>query len=290
MMKLRSYRARSANRMVFPGKKFGKVLRQCGITARRSLVLPLVLLQAVAFALAPCPVALTEDAPALDARLGGAPLVRRGITLTQALRVLGASTERGYASFGVEEYVSGGKEPTVDLDVRPAAMLEEGLRQILNQLPMYSYRVLSPHFVAIFPKNAVSDANDPLNIMVSRFDVDGITAGIILEWPDGFIPELKARFGPAATGNAKRVDLYVGGVAGGATINMHLRNVTVREILNTVGEAAEKRPFQAYPFGWEYSFDPKTSFGPGGVESWKALMTLPSNWIEQAREAGVSAP
>lgn len=279
----------SSGQMVPFWKRLSGPLRRRDVGVRLLVVFSAFVCMA-AFALENYATAKSADTPALDALLGKNSLIRQEIPLSEALRTLGISTERGYVSFGLEVYVTGGREPTLDMDVQPGSTGEEGLRQILAQLPLYDFRVLSPHFVEIFPLAAITDARDPLNMKVDRFDVDGIPAGMIMEWPDAFIPELKAKREPAAKGGAKHVDLFVGGVAGGATISIHLRNVTVREILNAVAKTTEQKPFRDYPMGWQYSFDPKTSFKPGGVQSWKVLLTLPFNWNQQARAAGVSVP
>jgi hypothetical protein len=242
--------------------------------------------------LAARPTDLDTQHPKLDADLADRPLFRRGIPLTQALRAIGINMDKGYILFGVEVYAAGGREPTVDLDIPAGATTRGALRAVFHQLPQYEFAILSPHFVSVYPKAALADPNDPLNVRASQFQVAGERAGVILTWPERFIPELAKRSAPTASGGptSKHIDLYVGPVAGGPVVNLTLRNVTVRQILDAVSEATQGSGPHDAPLGWEYSFDPRSSFAPGGIQSWRLLMTLPHNWLDQVRKSGTSAP
>ncbi|MGH9445874.1 MAG: hypothetical protein ACRD3O_09125 [Terriglobia bacterium] len=59
-------------------------------------------------------------------------------------------------------------------------------------------------------------------------------------------------------------------------LSLHLRNVTVREVLNSLALASVNRFKEGKnygPTGWEYDFliDPNASTGLGGYPHWKAF-------------------
>jgi hypothetical protein len=116
----------------------------------------------------------------LSARTGGVPIKANHVPLTQALKGLAVGIEQGYLLFGLEVYRHEGKEPVVDLDIPPNTSAEEGLRRIFKQLPEYTFTVVSEHLVSVYPRAAMADRADPLNLRVRRFDVEGERAGVIL--------------------------------------------------------------------------------------------------------------
>ena len=176
----------------------------------------------------------------------------------------------------------------VDLSIPPYTSAEEGLRRIFKQLPEYTFAVLSHHLVSVYPRSAMADRADPLNLKVKRFDVEGERAGTILTWPDRFIPELKNRTAAALPESEKahHIDIYVGSVAVGPLVTLHLRHVTVRQILNAVSEATEKAAPKEGAWGWVYSPVPKSPSGKGVADYWRLFGTAPHNWLEQVQRRG----
>jgi hypothetical protein len=236
--------------------------------------------------------ASSPEGPRLSAGTGRTPKEIHQVPLTQALKWLGASVEHGYVLFGVELYGYEGKEPVVDLKIPPYTSAEEGLRRIFKQLPEYTFEVLSEHLVSVYPKGAMADPADPLNLKIKAFDVVGESAGVIFTWPERFIPKLKKRTAtaPSESEKAHHVDLYVGPVAGGSLVTLHLRDVTVRQILNAVSEATEKSPPKEGPLGWLYSPAVKSPSGQGPSGYWRMFMTLPHNWLDQIHGSGRVTP
>jgi hypothetical protein len=252
-------------------------------------ILPLLI---IAVSLSTRASASSRQRPRLSARTGGLPLEVHQVPLTQALEGLAIRIEQGYVLFGVEVYRYDVKEPVVDLNIPPYTSAEEGLRKIFKQVPEYTFAVLSDHFVSVYPRAAMADRADQLNLKVKRFDVEGESAGVIFTWPERFIPELKNRTAAALPESEKahRVDIYVGPVAGGALVTLHLRDVTVRQILNAVSEATEKAAPIEGPLGWLYSPASKSPSGKGPVGYWRMFMTLPHNWLEQTHGSGRVTP
>jgi len=223
-----------------------------------------------------------DDRQVLGLALSPAPLVRRRIPLPQALGEVGSALRGGYALFGVELRLRGGRVPTVSLNLQAGSGLGGALRQILAQVPGYKFEVVSLHLVNIYPVGAKDDAEDLLNLRVPRFDVAGVRQGFILSHPLGFIPELKARIEPISP------SLEVGSVLSpsGPTITVHLRNVTVRQILNAVSEPTESLAASSAPLGWISTFSPDPKLPAGGKYSWGALPSTPHDWKKWAEAPG----
>ncbi len=240
-----------------------------------------------AAAVAPCaqPFTGTDQPGPLALPIFPTPIVRKRIPLTKALSEVGVEIRHGYVSFGIEARLKDGEEPSVDLSIQPGSTVGDALHQILRQLPEYRFEVVSDHLIGIYPAGAKEDPNDLLNLHVSRFDVVSEDPGALLSRPQDFIPELKGRLTPRRAGGPQP-----GGTGGdelrgvGPGITLHLRNVTVRDILNAVSEATEKFPPNLSPVGWVYSFQPDPNLPAGGVHSWMFHWSAPSNWKEEAEK------
>jgi hypothetical protein len=205
------------------------------------------------------------------------------VPLTLALQQLGVSIRGGYVLFGLEVQVVNGKEPSVSLAMDPGCKVGDAILQILNQVPGYKLDVISEHLVNIYPAAAKDNPGDPLNMQIPHFDVDSQKAGVILSWPARFIPELYQRLASnTPSGPGQHIDLYVGAVAVGPEMTLHLRNVTVRQILNAVTEASDANAEVEAPLGWEYSYVPQTEATHINRDSWRLLMTVPPDWKEYA--------
>lgn len=209
-----------------------------------------------------------------------APIVRRGITVYQALRLVGFHLRGGYALFGVELRLRDSREPTVNLNLQPGRNLGDALRQILKQLPGYASEVVSRHLINIYPAAARDDPRDLLNLRIASFDVVAELPTDILTRPYDFIPALKARLGPPERSWTGRGFLTLG-----PRVTLHLTNATVREILNAVSEAAERHLPKVFPPGWLCTIRPDPSSPTGGAYSWMPLFSWPDGW----KKEGVSA-
>jgi hypothetical protein len=207
------------------------------------------------------------------------------VPLTLALQQLGGAIRGGYVLFGIEVQTVDRKEPTVKLGIEPGTAFGDALRQLLAQAPGYRVEVISDHLVNIYPGTAKGDSNDLLNMLVPRFDVVSQRAGVVLSWPERFIPELYQRLAASKTsGSGQHIDLYVGAVAIGPEITLHLRNVTVRQILNAVTEASDANAGVEAPVGWECSYEAKAAAGRGALNTWRLLTTLPPDWKEHVKK------
>ena len=119
-----------------------------------------------------------------------AEIVHNHITLTQALGTVGAYVQNGYVLFGLELRAKDGQEPIVNLSLPRDSHFEDGLRQIMTQIPGYEYEVVSPHMINIFPIGAKKDSGDLLNTPVPQFDAISVDPGQILTNPSEYFPEL----------------------------------------------------------------------------------------------------
>jgi hypothetical protein len=72
----------------------------------------------------------------------------------------------------------------------------------------------------------------------------------------------------------------------GPLVTLHLRDVTVRQILNAVSKTTEKAAPKEGAWGWVYSPVPKSPSIQGAVDYWRLFGTMPHNWLEQVHERG----
>src|SRR5229473_1885663 len=91
-----------------------------------------------------------------------ADIVSNHVPLTQALGVVGSYVQNGYVLFGLELHSKDGQEPIVNVNLPPKSHVDDGLRQIMGQLPGYDYEVISEHMINIYPVGAKNDPKDLL--------------------------------------------------------------------------------------------------------------------------------
>ena len=217
-----------------------------------------------------------------------ASLVRPGIPLSRALEEVGSSVRNGYALFGLEVRSSDGQPPIVSLNLQPGCNLGDALRQIIDQVPGYKFKVVSEHMINIYPVRAENDSQDVLKTLVPEFNAVNVDPGRIFTRPEDCISELAARLTPKRTDPPQPSGVLGGGVLEGIgpKVTLHLNNVTVREILNAVSEAMEQFPPKYSPDGWIYTFQPDSNSPAGGKHSWSFLFCAPRTWKEAAPGPG----
>jgi len=211
---------------------------------------------------------------------------RQSLPLQKALSALGQSPREGFVLFGLEERLRDGKEPTVDVHIGADATLGVALREVIAQLPPYEMEAVSDHLIDLRPKGAREDPDNILNLRVPTFDTASTAAYGILDAPRDFIPELNQALRPEPEPGKQVIELYFGGYHGGPPVTLHLKNVTVRDILNAASVATE----QSYgdhkpdaPRGWTFAFDPNPPSGKSKY-SWRSFLCLPSYWHLGVRE------
>ncbi len=133
---------------------------------------------------------------------------------------------------------------------------------VLHDLPDYSYESVSEHLVNVFPVGAKKDSRDLLNVPVPRLDIVGKQAGDVLSRPRDFIPQLAERLEGPTKGRAVAGSILSD--VGPPPITLHLKDVTVRQVLNAASEATGEFPAEYMPYGWVYSFDPEPQLPAGG--------------------------
>jgi hypothetical protein len=224
-----------------------------------------------------------EHARLLDLPLFPTSLVRTNIPLSKALSEIGVKVRGGYVLFGIELLLRDGKEPNVNLNLEPGSTLGTALKQVFDQLPDCRFEVVSDHLVNVFPVGAKRDPKDPLNLRLTRFDAVAAHPDHIIAKPDDLIPELRALLTPKRPMTSEGygyADKPL--ISMGPTATFHLRNVTVRDILNAASEATEQYPAKRSPLGWVYSFSPDSKSPLGGIHSWGVHWSVPANWKEEA--------
>lgn len=188
---------------------------------------------------------------ALDARLDGIPIDFDQVPLTRVLDHIALRAGNSFVLFGVEVYTEDGQEPLITVHNEGGSTLREALTQVLATLPSYTFEAASPHLINVFPRAALTDTDDLLNLHVPNLSLTNVAPSNVLNNPSRFIPELKAALtkgvlqgcaiGPGLSDKAPGVDLQVS-------------ESTVRQVLNLVSEAsiaaAQRGAGAAY--GWSY--------------------------------------
>ncbi len=228
----------------------------------------------------------TDQPAVLKLPIFPVPIVAEKVPLTKALSEIGVHLRDGYVLFGIEMRLTNGKEPTVDLNVTPGSTLGDALRQVFRRLPDYRFEVLSVHLINVYPAGAKDDPDDLLNFRVAGFDIVGEQADSIIQGPDDYIPDFKARLTARTKGPPPPIEAPFSTLRSvGYDVTLHLRSVTVRQVLNAVTEATEKLPTQHLPLGWVASFRLDPSLRAGRAYSWSVHGSVPHNWKEEVEKS-----
>lgn len=157
------------------------------------------------------------------------------------------------------------------------------LQRLCGEDPRYAFEVMSDsRIVNVYLTSARRDARNLLNVRISRFDVDGyVYPQTLIKSIDRYAPELReyldekrrehwARTGPPGA--------FPGSVLSGDApvpkVSIHLRDLTIREILNAIvlytSDHRNALGF-SFPLGWKYEFivDPAAPTGLGGEPKWE---------------------
>lgn len=202
------------------------------------------------------------------------------VPLTKALSYVGLYIRGDYTLFGIEVLLKEDKEPVVEVNVPQDSTVRTVLDQIVRQLPDYRYEVAGEHLINVFPLAAKQDPNGLLNIRLPSFDVVGQPADTLITHPEIFVSELDARLRALRSAPPGTHPLGPGLTGGEPKITLHLRNVTVREILNAVSVATERAADSHSPIGWVYSFQPDKS-----LHNWTPYLSLPDDWRQPEKNS-----
>ena len=211
---------------------------------------------------------------------------REPTTLRDALGRMGGCVSSGYVLFGLEEVQKEGKEPAVVLKVRQGMTLGAALKQILRQIPPYEIEVVSDHLIDLFPRGAKTDPDNLMNLRIPSFDCESVGLDTVLGAPRDVIPQLSRALTPKPEPGRRAITLYVQGFNPSATpITLHLKNVTVRDILNSATLASDLSFPRSEALGWVYAFDPSRPLSSGSRYRWATLYSLPNGWRYKMRKA-----
>ena len=236
---------------------------------------------AVALALSMALAQRIGDKFGVEAKVIEGPMASRTMTFTDALKAGAMALRSHFLNFGIEladrDSVA---EPVVFSAPPQGGTVGEYIENIFDQVPTYEYEIVSQHTVSVFPRGAKDDPHNILNLRVPRFDVQDQHAGWILGFPSMFIPELDARLFPPTPGkqHKQHITMFIGPVPQGPKVTVHLRDVSIREILNAVSVATERPKGDGRddaPYGWIYR-----STTPAGEKKpyFGVIATLPPNW------------
>jgi hypothetical protein len=187
----------------------------------------------------------------LKIRMNGVPLDFEKVPLTKALSTVALSMDTEFVLFGTEIVTERGQGPVVSTHIAGGSTLGEAIKELLATNPEYTFQVIGPHLINVFPQNAPRDANDILNLPIADLELSNIVPSNFLLNPARYVPELKL----ALSGNVPRGCPIGPGLSGiGPEISVHIVGSTVRKALNLVSEAsidaAQKNRGSAS--GWVY--------------------------------------
>jgi hypothetical protein len=210
--------------------------------------------------------------------------------LVRAIRSLSGPTMDTFLDFGIELNGDESSQPMVVITSAEGLSVGQTLERILAQAPDYDFQVKSAHFISVAPKRMRSDPADLLNLKVARFDVEGVQSGKILTWPESVIPELMRVMYPDKPGDPQAVHVYMGlGVSIGPLVTLHLRDTTVREILDAVSIETEIGALKnGLALGWLSTMEHKKDLTP--TLKWQLLTTAPGNWKQLRTDAHTPTP
>lgn len=215
----------------------------------------------------------------LNLPLRSVPIVHKDVPLSRALSLVGIEVSSGYVLFGIEVHLMNGREPSVNLNVPPGSTLGDALGLVLRQLPEYRFEVVPPHVITVYPLGATADPDDLLNLGVPAFDVVDKQADAILSRPQEFVPALNLRLSPSLAGAHRPRGYICCGLSSEAPgVTLHLRNVTVRQLLNATSEASGSLPPPYSPLGWVCFVQREPKSPTGRKYSWAVIGTAPHDW------------
>ncbi len=161
---------------------------------------------------------------------------------------------------------------------------EHIVRRLCLADPRYEYSVIDGQMIEVRPKGAIHDPKDLLNTRVRDYRVDGdFSAAQLIENITEDAPELgyflrrSQEQRAARTGRASgSPGSIISGNMSSPRFTLHIRNATVRQIL----DAISLRSIEMFrdgknfgPTGWEYVFvvRPDAPTGLGGYPRWSAF-------------------
>jgi hypothetical protein len=120
----------------------------------------------------------------------------------------------------------------------------------------YTYEVINGRLIHVFPQNTKDDPENLLNVRVKSLNISDVEYDAFVRYLPLQIPELQ---------NESLRRSRAGGVIGKILasvgvrkIHLHLKDVTVREILNEAARYTERYSGQEFsPTGWIYTLPSK---------------------------------
>src|SRR5262249_16892165 len=126
----------------------------------------------------------------------------------------------------------------------------------------YRFTVVGESVIHIRPRNR--NQNSPLERRVKQVSVQNVPYDFLVRYPETYISELRRKT-TAVTQFGSRM-----GAADSPTINLNLRDVTVREVLNLATVQAA-RATKSAKSGWVYDPSPTTTSSTV-ARQWRTLL------------------
>jgi len=212
------------------------------------------------------PVSPQSPQAILETHLFPAPITFKHDPLSSALGKIGVGEAENFVLFGIEIEKQNGEEPKVEGEIPVGATLREALETVLGQVK-YTFEVVSPHLVNVYPIGAKSDPNDILNLQVKNLNLSNVSPSNFLSNPPRYVSSVADAVN---RGKPKGCAIGLGLSDKRPGISLQASNVTLRQAMNlvsakSIGEAIEGK---SIAFGWLYFHD---SSPKGGIsaDSWR---------------------
>ena len=202
-------------------------------------------------------------------RLKSIALEFHQVPLSTVLDRLAVNVEESFVLLGIEAVTDHGREPLVSVEIPGAVTLHDALMAVIAEVPDYTFEAVGPHLINVYPKDALFDPNDVLNITMSPLDLVNVAPSNLLGNPARFIPELKAAL---AKGKPQGCTVGPGLSDKAPGFSFRIESATVRGALNRTSEVSIATALDGTgtAFGWAY-FREKVPSSNLPAHKWRAL-------------------
>lgn len=107
----------------------------------------------------------------LEIRLASVPLDFEQLPLRKALERIALGADHDLVLFGVEVHTEYGREPLVSVHIPGGSTLRQALAEVVATLPNYTFEIVSPHLINVFPRTSLNDPDNLLNLNIPSLNL-----------------------------------------------------------------------------------------------------------------------
>jgi hypothetical protein len=217
------------------------------------------------------PISSQSPQAVLETHLFPAPITFHHDPLSNAIGRIGVLDVESFVVFGIEIEEQNGEEPKIEGEIPARATLRGALETVLGPLK-YTFEVVSPHLINVYPTGAKSAPNDILNVQVKNFNLSNVSPSNFLSNPPRYVSSVADAL---SRGKPKGCEIGPGLSDRRPGISLQASNVTLRQAMNlvsteSIGEAIEGK---SSALGWLYLHDRSPKAG-APADSWRVHYAL----------------